>query len=117
MRKNIFSIFAAILSLISLIIGLIKLIPQFNKAGAPDKTWIIFIVTVCPLMTLIYAIAGTDEDAKSVAPNSFGLLCTIPAIIAAIYLNLWLIAIFMLFVAVFIIKQLFIDLNEQDKNH
>ncbi len=117
MRKNIFSIIASILSFIALVIGAIKLIPQFNKAGVPDHTWISFIATAFPLMIFIYAVAGADKDAKSVAPNAYGLILTVPAIIASIYLGSWIEVICLVIVAFLVIQQLYIDLNEQEKNH
>ena len=117
MRKNIFSIIASILSFIALVFGIIKLIPQFNKAGIPDQTWISFIATAFPLMIFIYAVAGTDKDAKSVAPNAYGLVLTVPAIIASIYLGSWIEVVCLVIVAFLIIQQLYLDLNEEEKKH
>lgn len=117
MKKNIFSIIASILSFIALVIGVIKLIPQFNKAGIQDQTWIAFIATAFPLMIFIYAIASTDEGAKAVAPNAYGLVLTVPAIVAFIYLKSWIAVICMAIVFVLIIKQLYNDLNEDEKKH
>ena len=117
MKKNIYSTLASILSFIALVIGIIKLIPQFNKAGIPDQTWIAFIATAFPLMIFIYAIAGTDENAKSVAPNAYGHVLSVPSIIASLYLGSWIAAICMTLVAIFIIRQLFQDLNEEENHH
>lgn len=113
MKKNISSIIASILSFCSLIIGAIFLIPQFNKPGISDQSWVYFVITAFPLMTFIYAIAGTNEEAKSVAPNAFGLMLSIPAIIASIYLGIWAEAVCLLIVTILLIKQLLIDLNEK----
>ncbi|KAB8033700.1 hypothetical protein [Fluviispira multicolorata] len=115
MQKNIFSILAGVFSFIALIIGIFKLFPHFQK-GAPDQTWIFLIITVCPLMTLIYAIAGTDDSIKFVSPNAFGLVLTFPCIIASFYLHLWVSVICMLLVAIFALKQLFQDSNESNNN-
>jgi lipid-A-disaccharide synthase-like uncharacterized protein len=117
MRKNIFSIIASILSFIALVLGIIKLIPQFNKAVNPDQTWISFIATAFPLMIFIYAVAGTDKDAKSVAPNAYGFVLTIPAIIASMYLGSWIEVLCLVIVAFLIIQQLYLDLNEEEKKH
>lgn len=117
MRKNIFSIIAAILSFIALVIGVIKLIPQFNKAGIPDQTWIAFVATGFPLMIFVYAVAGADENAKPVAPNAYGLVLTVPAIIASLYLGSWIEAICLVLVAFLIIQQLYADLKEGEKKH
>lgn len=117
MRKNIFSILASVLSFISLVIGGIKLIPQFNKAGIPDQAWISFIATAFPLMIFIYAIAGANENAKTVAPNAYGLVLTVPAIVAFMYLGSWVAVTCMTLVAILIVRQLIQDMNEEEKHH
>ncbi|APJ03616.1 hypothetical protein [Silvanigrella aquatica] len=119
MKRNIASWIAAVLSFISLVMGAVKLIPHFNKSGNPDQTWIIFIATAFPLMIFVYALAGTDENAKSVAPNSYGLVLTIPAIIASLYLGAWIEVICLTLVFVLILQQLFSDSNEnkEGKKH
>ncbi|WP_186644018.1 hypothetical protein [Fluviispira vulneris] len=113
MQKNIFSILAGIFSFIALVIGVLKLFPHFQK-GSPDQTWIFLIITVCPLMTLIYSIAGTDEESKSVSPNAFSLVLTVPSIVAALYLHLWVSVFCMLLVAIFSLRQLLKNDNESN---
>ena len=117
MKKNIPSLVAAALSFVSLVIGVIKLIPYFNKSGNPDQAWIAFIATAFPLMIFIYALGGADDNAKSVAPNGYGLVLTIPAIIASMYLGSWIEVVCLVLVFFLILQQLFKDINEESNKH
>ncbi len=117
MKKNMNSLLAAALSLICMVIGIIKLLPHFNKNNELDHTWVVFVTFAFPLMTFIYAIAGADAQAKSVAPNGYGLVLAVPTVIAAIYLGSWVTAVCMFAVVILIILQLFQDINEENSNH
>lgn len=117
MKKNIYSKLAAVLSFLCMVIGFVKLIPHFNKSNALDHTWIVFVTFAFPLMIFVYAIAGTDESAKAVAPNSYGLVLAIPTVIAAAYLGSWIAAVGMLLVTIFILIQLFQDIKEEGPHH
>lgn len=115
MRKNIYSTLSAVLSLIALIYGAINLFPYFQK-GAVDLAWIYMIVTVFPLMSLIYSLAGTDENCKETAPNSFALGLCLPCIIAGVYLSMWLTVFCILFTSIFSILQMLQNSDEGDSN-
>ncbi|WP_158997688.1 hypothetical protein [Pigmentibacter ruber] len=117
MRKNVSSLLAAFLSFVCVVIGLIKLLPHFNKNNELDHTWVVFVTFAFPLMTFVYAIAGANEQAKSVAPNGYGLVLSIPTIIAAAYLGSWIAAVCMLLVTILIFVQLLRDLKEEESNN
>ncbi len=115
MRKNIYSTLSAILCLIALIYGAINLFPYFQK-GAVDVAWIYMIVTIFPLMGLIYSLAGADENCKHTAPNSYALGLCLPSIIAGIYLGMWLTVFCMLFTSIFSILQMMQNSDEEESN-